>query len=248
MPAEPVYPRPKWPYLKEINVAGTVKETGGDFDYKLMPEGMHAAVCDQVVFLGKQLTGYADDKTGEPKVQEKVYLRFEVPKQRLEYTDKQGVAQNRPMTIGITVTASLSEKATLRKYLEAWRAKQFTDLELKGFDLFNVLGVPCMLTVQHNTKGDKTYANVTGINRFKAEMEVAGQKITIEEPKAENPLIKFKEGTDDPADAESFDKLQEWLQKKIQSQVREHPAVAGQAENGGTNFVGGDFVDDDIPF
>lgn len=222
-------------------MAGTVKETGGDFDYKLMPEGVHAAVADMVVFLGKQLTGFTDDKTGEPKVQEKVYLRFEVPKERLTYKDKQGVDQNRPMTIGITVTASLSEKATLRKYLESWRGKQFTADELKGFDLFTVLGAPCMLTVAHNTKGDKTYANVTAITKFQGIYKVGGQDITIERPVAENPLVRYSE--ESAEDMASYDTLQEWLQKKIQQQVRAHPAVESQA---GSAAPADEFRDDDL--
>lgn len=225
-------------------MAGTVKETGSDFDYKLLPAGVHAAVCDEVVFLGKQLTGFADEKTGEPKVQEKVYLRFEVPKERLEYVDKQKQPQNRPMTIGITVTASLSEKATLRKYLESWRGKQFTPDELKGFDLFNVLGVPCMLTVAHKTVGEKTYANVTSIAKFSETLVVAGQTITIERPTAENPLIRYSEETAE--DAASYDALPEWLQKKIQTQVRAHPGLEGQAAAAAP--VDGEFKDDDIPF
>tara|TARA_R110002020_G_scaffold49241_1_gene140287 strand:- start:1526 stop:1996 length:471 start_codon:yes stop_codon:yes gene_type:complete len=50
-------------------------------------------------------------------------------------------------------TLSLNEKAALYKDLCAWRKKQFTDEELKGFDLTNVLGVTCDIDIGETKTG-----------------------------------------------------------------------------------------------
>ena len=40
-----------------------------------------------------------------------------------------------PMTINKSYTVSLHDKASLRKDLAAWRGKDFSDEEAKGFDV-----------------------------------------------------------------------------------------------------------------
>lgn len=50
--------------------------------------------------------------------------------------------------------------------LESWRGKPFTPEELAGFDLKNVLGLSCFVGVVHETKGDKTYANLASVMKL----------------------------------------------------------------------------------
>ena len=51
-------------------------------------------------------------------------------------------------------TLSLHEKASLRKFLESWRGKGFTEQEAAHFDVSKLLGKPCMLNIIHKTKLD----------------------------------------------------------------------------------------------
>ncbi|GEM_PF-4521665 len=51
----------------------------------------------------------------------------------------------------------------LRRDLENWRGRPFTREELRGFDLFKVLGTACQLMVTHTSQGEETYANVTAV-------------------------------------------------------------------------------------
>ena len=190
---------------------------GGDF--KLMPAGIHAGVCDQVISLGLQRSTWG----GKEKLQPKVYLRFEVPAERLEY-EKDGEKVNRPMSIGVTLTNSLSEKATLRKFLESWRGREFTAAELKNFDLMQVLGKPCMITVEHNESPDKTYANIKAVSRFFPEMVVGGQRVAIPEPKPEMELLAY----DPDHEPGAYDRLPDWIKKKVDERV--HPQAAATAE------------------
>jgi len=50
-------------------------------------------------------------------------------------------------------TLSLNEKSALYKDLCAWRKKQFSDEELKGFDLTSILGVTCDLDIGETKTG-----------------------------------------------------------------------------------------------
>lgn len=199
-------------------------DTGGGGDFSPMPSGNHVAICNMVVDLGKQRTEYQ----GEAKVQHKVWIRWETPEERLEWTDRDGKPQEGPRVIGKVYTLSLHENAALRGDLENWRGKAFTEEERKGFDVSKLLGAPCMVNVVHAEKNGKTYANVSGLGKLPK---------GVTPPVSEIGLLLY-----DDEHSGNYDKLPEWLQKKIDSQVREETrqlvAAGGFADE----------LDDDIPF
>jgi len=95
-------------------------------------------------------------RAGKYKPQRKVYLRWEIPSERIEWTDKEGHPHEGPMTIGRFYTASLSEKATLRRDLENWRGKGFRQGRTRRASTFSkILGTACQIMVAHNTEGGK---------------------------------------------------------------------------------------------
>lgn len=125
-----------------------VRKSGGDF--KPCPAGTHAAVCVDVVDLG-MLPGF------DGKVQHKIKIVWQVDELRDD---------GKPFAVSKRYTPSLHEKASLRKDLEAWRNQQFTDEELDGWDLENIIGAPAMLQVVHVTKNGKIFANIQAIMRL----------------------------------------------------------------------------------
>lgn len=133
----------------------TAKEGGGS-GFVLVSEGVHRAVCYSIYDLGT----HRDDKY--QKDVHKALLIWELPDERIDI-EKDGKMQNLPRVISKKYTLSLGEKAILRKDLQTWRGRAFTAEELKGFDLKNVLGKLCQLQVIHNSKGEKTYANIGAI-------------------------------------------------------------------------------------
>ena len=191
-----------------------VKDTGSG-DFKLVPQGTHQAVCNLVVDLGEQSTTYQDVVT----MKHQVYLRWEIPGERVEY-EIDGNAKEGPMTIGKTYTASLHEKANLRKDLTGWRDQSFTQEELGGFDIESVLGKCCQLVVTHDELKDKTYAKIA---------TVAGWPKGLEKIKAENEPVYYG-----PEDTAKFNLLPNWIQKKLNG--------GEQAELTDVDY------DDDIPF
>lgn len=204
-----------------------VKDTGGG-DFKKVPQGTHQAVCNMVVCLDSQVREWK----GERSIVDQVYIRFEVPEERVTYT-VDGEEREGPLAIGKLYTSSLSEKANLRKDLEGWRNKAFTKEELKGFDIENVLGKPCQIIVTHRESNGNIYANITGI---------AGWPRGLEPLKAENELIYYD--AENPA---AYDKLPNWLQEKIGNAVDRTQGLPPSPEDEYTSTPDDDF-NDDIPF
>jgi hypothetical protein len=207
-------------------MAITAKENGGK-DFKKVPPGAHFAICNMVVDCGLQ-EGF------QKKPQHKVYLRWEVPDERVSY-EKDGQAIEGPCSIGRFYTLSLSDKANLRKDLENWRGKTFTGDELKGFDLESILGKCCQIMVTHETDNGKTYANITGVMGVSRD-----QMPRAKGAKAENPLLSFS--LEQP-DQGKFDQLPNWLKEKIDGRISPEETKPTPAK-----AAADDEFDDDIPF
>lgn len=125
-------------------------------DYALIPAGNHLARCYGMVEIGtiKEETGiYAG------KEQHKVRITWETPHECHDFG--KGL---QPFSISKEFTLSMNEKATLRKMLESWRGKSFTEDEAKRFDITKLLGVACMINVIHKTSSKgSTYADISSI-------------------------------------------------------------------------------------
>jgi len=172
--------------------------TDSGSDYKPLPAGNYAATCIRVIDLGTQTTNYQ----GEEKSARKVRIFWEIPEETVEWE-----GEVRPATISSTYTASLHEKANLRKVLESWRGRAFTADELKGFDTKNVLGAPCLLNVVHTEKDGRTYANVAGVTPL-----IKG----MAKPELTGPLVNF--------DLDDFQsEVLEGLHEKLRDQIKASP-------------------------
>jgi len=116
--------------------------------YTPAPEGLHQAVCVDVIDLGM-----VDGQFGrKPKCR----VVFELDK----------LAENgRPYVTSKTYTLSLHEKSTLHKDLRAWRGRPFSPEELKGFDLERLIDAPCQVLITHVERDGNVYANVSAVMR-----------------------------------------------------------------------------------
>lgn len=168
--------------------------------FKPVPPGSHLARCYRIIDLGTQKTTF----NGESKFIKKVMFQFEVHSEDDDgplKTDK-----GEPMSISKNYTLSLSDKAVLRADLEAWRGREFTREELQGFELKNVLGAWCLITVTRATGNDgKEYTNITGVSPVPKSMK---QNL----PTPFNQVGIFY--IDDP-DMEMFETLSERIRQKI---------------------------------
>jgi hypothetical protein len=121
---------------------------------------MAHAICYGVVDIGTQ------PAFGKFPARRKVVILFEFPDHRIELPDKQndGKMLNLPRALSIKETCTLASKGNLRPLLEGWRGRTFTEKELEGFDLKNVIGANALINVIHTKKEDKTYANIGSIS------------------------------------------------------------------------------------
>ena len=154
-----------------------VVSAGDSKTFTPAPAGLHQAVCCDVVDMGILEVSYA----GKTKKQHKVRLVWQLDEQTDEL--KPFIAQKR-------YTASLHEKANLRKDLESWRGRPFTDDELASFDLEKLLGANAQLNIQHVQRNGETYANVISIVPLGKGM----QKINVRE----YVRVKDREGYSEP--------------------------------------------------
>lgn len=127
------------------------KASGGNF--LPAPPGTHSAVCCDVVDLGELKVSFG----GKEKMQHKVAIKWQLG---------EDMPNGKPFIASKRYTLSLHEKSSLRKDLESWRGKKFTDAELEGFDLEVLLSIPALLNIIEEKKAGETYSNVASIMRL----------------------------------------------------------------------------------
>jgi len=112
------------------------------------PEGLHKAVCVDVVDLG-----IVDGQFG-PRHKVRIVWQLE------DVSPDDG----KRFLVSQMFTLSLNEKANLRKTLETWRSKKLSQDDLKGFDLEKLIKANCQLQIIHNiTDEGRTFANCQAV-------------------------------------------------------------------------------------
>lgn len=200
----------------------------GSADFAPVPAGNHVAICNAIVDLGLQ-PGSAQ----YPEAKHQLYVRFELPTERIKY-GKDGEQREGPMSIGRTFTASMHEKASLRKFIEAWFGKAFGSDDRAGeFDLALLLDKKCLLNVTHVERGERTFANIAGASPIPRGMK--------SDYKRENEMLFFD--LENP-DEDVFLTLPEWLMEKINKRIEQKPNAKPKPS---PTEAAVDF-DDEIPF
>jgi hypothetical protein len=201
-------------------------------DFKLPPAGSFLARLYRIIDIGTQTTEWM----GKKKMQRKIIAMFE-----LHGEDNDGqplqTAEGKPLIVSKRYTLSLDEKATLRKDLEAWRGKAFTQEELDGFNLEVLLGKCCMVNVTHSTYDGKEYANIANISQVPSALKKLGEPVGV------NELMIF---TLDPFDQDKFSKLSEGMQGVIKKSAEYRNTFEPGAPP--VSSPPSELIDDDIPF
>ncbi len=203
---------------------------GGGGDFAIAPEGLIGSRIREIIDIG------TTDGTFGKKHQ--IIVIFEL----VDECDEQG----RPFDVMKYYTLSLHEKANLCKDIESIAGKKMTDEDKLKFEFPRLLGVACMVNLQHRDTGTRVRADIKGITPVPKGM-------TVSQLKGKPVFFDL----DDPNSRIQYQQLPEW-QQKIVAQCEEfsgtHVAPAQQAPAGGhivtsdqapvmdTNF------DDDIPF
>ena len=165
---------------------------------EIVPAGTHFARCYSMIHIGVVEWEFQ----GEKKFNNKVRLTWELPYEMRDFGGEQ-----KPLVISKEYTLSMHEKSNLRKDLEMWRGKVFTNKELGSFDVTDLLGKTCNISVIHKVaKNGNEFAQVGGVSAIQKGVEVLEQF---------NPTFIFNYG--DHFDLDWLDSQPEWIQEQIKS-------------------------------
>lgn len=208
--------------------------TNTNKEFVLVPPGSHLARCYRIVDLGSQKSEYM----GRIKQLRKIMIGWEIHGESEDgtplLTDK-----GEPMAIFKNYTHSWGENSNLRKDLQSWRGKPWTDEEAETFDIERLLNQWCMLNVIHRPgQNNKIYANVDSVTPV-------------------HPIIKqrgFPQGFNDTQvfnmehpDWTVFETFSQGLKTKIENSP-EYKALKNPGAVSEGKKVGFDDLEDDIPF
>jgi hypothetical protein len=186
--------------------------------FELPPAGAVAARCNRVIDLGSQESSYE----GKLKMQRKVLLSWELAELRTDGS---------PFTISRRFGLSMHEHAALRAFLQAWRGRPFSDEELRGFDLRNLINAPCLLNIGHVERSGKQYSNILSISPMPKGMAA---------PELAGPAVLFD--IDDPDALDTLEGLSDNLQSTITASPEWKARVASLAA------AAAGAADDDVAF
>jgi hypothetical protein len=177
-----------------------------------VPAGTHHAVCYGIIAVGTQ-----PSEKFTPR--QKIVVCFEIPSERITIKD-----QDLPRGISKRYTLSLNEKSSLRKDLQSWRGKPFTQEELNGFDVSKVIGSNCLISVLHSDRAGAVYADISGISALPRQMaSVRPENTPLYFNLLESIDLAKKTGN---TDVNWPSELPAWVQK-ICSQADEYLAFRG---------------------
>jgi len=134
-----------------------------------IPAGNYVARCYSMVHMGTSI----ENIQGIEKSLNKVRIGWELPTEMRVFKEENG---EQPMVISQEYTLSMHEKSNLRKMLESWRGKSFTEEQATSFDITALMGISCMLNVIHKTSGNgSVYSNIASVSSIPKGLECPPQ-------------------------------------------------------------------------
>lgn len=160
--------------------------------------GVYIAVCVHSIDLGEQLCEYKDKGSS---YNNQVQLVFELMGETVEIDGKQ-----EPRTLSRTLNFSQSRNGGLRKFVQSWLGKTFSDEAFSEFDTNDLVGLAAQLSVILSETGE--YANIDAIMQLPKGMQAPAPTL---------PLIRFDM---EPWNADAFDALPDWAREKIKKSTQ----------------------------
>ena len=164
----------------------------GNTSIPKLENGVYTAISSMLIDIGGQRSPLDNN------VRRKFMMIWDIVGEFIEVNN-----EKLPRVMSKEYTMSLNEKSNLRKDLQAWRGQAFTDEELNGFDLLNIMNKPCQLQIINEEKNGKTYNNISAIMAMPKGMQVQ----LLEETTIfimDNPETWF-----------NWSKIPKWIKEKI---------------------------------
>ena len=167
--------------------------------------GVYMAVCIGFVDLGEQYSEKFKNYSYKG-----MYI-WELPGETIEIDGEQ-----KPRQLSKEFTISASNKSNLRKFIETWNSRTYSDEDFMEFDVFEQVGKPCQLNVVLNET--KEYANVDNLMPIPKGFPA---------PTTATEHIKWDM---DAWNDDVFAKLPEWIQEKIKKSTQYQKQHAPETE------------------
>lgn len=190
--------------------------------------GNYMARCYKMIEIGT----VTEVVMGVSKTLHKVRIGWELPTETKVFDQSKG---EQPLVIDQEYTLSMHEKANLRKMLESWRGKAFTEKEAECFDITNLLGKPCFLNIIHKqSKSGNIYEQISSVT-------AVPKTITVPPQVTKTFVLSY-----DSFDEALFNSLPDFIKQKMQTSS-EYAAMKNPHER---SMVASDISesDDDLPF
>jgi hypothetical protein len=222
--------------------------TGGTGSFECAPEGSHPAVCVGLIDLGTHSEEFKDEKTGGKKTlsYRKVLFCWELT------AEPMAGFKGRNFIVSKDYRVTFTEKAGLRKMIEAWAGKTFA--EGQDFDLEKLLGKKFLISLTHHTSSkDKTYAKIAGVS-------AVPKGLPVPEPKTKQLLWSIDDGKAPPVDWIPYlygEKVEEVIARCEERKGHSERPITDEGEVGDANeerelvrIVSKDVgtIEEDIPF
>lgn len=178
-----------------------INATNSGSPRELVPSGNYIARCYKMIEIGT----VQEVVMGDTKTLTKVRIGWELPEELKEFDKSKGP---QPLVIDQEYTLSMNEKSNLRKMLESWRGKTFTEKEAECFDITKLLGVSCMLNIIHKqSKKGNNYEQISGVTPIPKGIKVPDQ------------INKTFVLSYDSFDQSLFDSLPDFIKTKMQGSL-----------------------------
>ena len=197
-----------------------------------LEDGVYTAQCVGIVDVGEQYS----ETYGKSSRQVRIIWQIAGE----TYKDSEG--KEIPRCYSKQYTLSLGDRSKLRKDLEAWRGKPFTEEELAGFDLVNILNKPCQLQLMNKEKNGKTFTDISAIMALPKGMTVEPLKSTY--------IFDFEDETT----YQNYLLIPEWMRKFVKNATNfagsslETYVKANELDLENDTPIEEKVTDDDLPF
>lgn len=209
------------------------KDSGG-VSIPPLANGVYIAICSGLIDLGVQTSEQFGTKS------RKMIVQWSIIGETVDVNGEQ-----LPRIMHKQYGFSLGSKSNLRKDLEAWRGRAFTEEELNGFDLKNILNVPCQMQIITKERAGKSDVNnISGIMSLPKGNSV--DKLN------DTDLVYFD--IEDASTYKQFEKTPKWIQEVIkQAENYESSGLKKYVEeNVKEEVTDGEYITvddtDDLPF
>ena len=211
-----------------------IAKSEGNTSIPKLENGVYTAISSMMIDIGAQKSVLDNN------IRRKFIMAWNVVGEFIEVNK-----EKLPRVMSKEYTLSLNEKSNLRKDLQAWRGQAFTEEELQGFDILNVMNKPCQLQIINEEKNGKTYNNISAIMAMPKGMTVP----TLDE------ITIFI--TNNAETWQNWEKIPKWIQDKIKKSegyensdlkkyVDDYEKITEKGNATETNEVIA--PDDDLPF